>query len=341
MKAEIGAYQKDRQVLHRILPLETPLLLELHNTHICNFRCNFCVHSTSDIAVVAGKPFKREAMPWELFELMVSQCKDFPGKIKLCSIAGIGEPLAHPDIVRQVKSLKESGVFGKVQIITNASLLTPENGAALVEAGLDELKVSLQGLNSETYRRITGTNTEFDTIRRNVETFAALKSGCVLKIKIGDSMLENDNDEQRFYDMFGNICDAVGVEHIYDMWKSNGVSARETVSAQKSQFGYEPREIKICRQRFTTFDILPDGTFCMGGCHRRFGFEHNIREVPISEQWNSAGANKIRREKLLHGRNSDNICAVCEISQQNWHPADLLDGHEQEILRRMGDNVGI
>jgi hypothetical protein len=80
---------------------------------------------------------------------------------------------------------------------------------------------------------------------------------------------------------------------------------------------------------------MPDGTFCLGGCHRRFGFEHTIREVPIAEQCNSDGANIIRRDKLLYGRQSDGVCAVCEISQQNWHPADLLDGYEEQILDRM------
>jgi MoaA/NifB/PqqE/SkfB family radical SAM enzyme len=337
MKAEIGAFQKDRQELHKILPLETPLLLELHNTHICNFRCEFCIHSGPDTAIVAGKPFRREKMAWELFELMVEQCKAFPDKIKMCSIAGIGEPLTNSDIVRQVGLLKESGAFRKIQIITNATLLTHDLGEALVAAGLDELKVSLQGLSDKTYARVTDTATTFDKICQNVATFSGIKGSCKLSIKIGDSMLDGDGDEQKFYRLFGDICDAVGVEHIYDMWKSNGIGVKAAVEAKKSQFGYDNREIRVCRYRFTTFDIMPDGTFCLGGCHRRFGFETNIREVPIVEQWNSAGANKARRDKLMYGRDRDGICAVCEVSQQNWHPADLLEGHEEEILARMSE----
>ena len=128
----------------------------------------------------------------------------------------------------------------------------------------------------------------------------------------------------------------MGIEHIYNMWNVNGVNVEDNLKAsQQTVWGLEPREIRFCRQRFTTFDILPDGTFCLGGCHRRFGFEHNIREVPAAEQWNSTGANKARRDMLVNGRKADPLCRICEGGSQNWHPEDLLEGHEEEILARM------
>jgi sulfatase maturation enzyme AslB (radical SAM superfamily) len=294
MKAEIGAFEKDRQELHSVLPLRTPLLFGFHPTHICNFACSFCVHSANK-AVVAGKPFRKEKMEWDVFSLMVRQLNAFPDKIKMVSIAGIGEPLTHPRIIDIVKSLKDSGTASKVQIITNASLLSPEMSEGLIGAGLDQLKVSLQGLNDAAYARITGRQVSFDELYANILYFSRIRRGIELSVKIGDIALE-EGEAVKFYELFGDICDAVAIEHFFNMWKTNGVDTGAVIKASdKTIWGYEQRKILRCRQRFTTFDILPDGTFCLGGCHRRFGFESNIRDVPIARQWNCVGANKARR----------------------------------------------
>ena len=334
MKAQIGAWEKDRQQLHAILPLETPLLLEFHPTHICNFRCNYCIQS-SERAFAGGKPFKREHMNWDLFKLLVQQLSDFPGEIKMVSCAGMGEPLTHPRIADMVRLFKESGKVKKVQIITNASLLTRELSHQLIDAGLDQLKVSLQGVSTEMYQIIAKSPVPWETIYGNIQYFSQIKGASKLSVKIGDTALRNGEDEI-FHQLFDDVCDAVGIEHIYNMWNVNGVNVEDKLKdSQQTVWGLDPREILFCRQRFTTFDILPDGTFCLGGCHRRFGFEHNIREVPVAEQWNSAGANQVRRDMLVNGRKADPLCRICEGGSQNWHPEDLLEGHEEEILARM------
>jgi sulfatase maturation enzyme AslB (radical SAM superfamily) len=335
MKATTQTYQNDRQVLHEILPLGTPLALEFHPTHKCNFRCNYCIqHSGKGTA--GGKPFARDEMPWDLFELMADQCKDFPDKIKIVSIAGMGEPLLHPRIVDMVRRFADSKVFKKTQIITNASMLTRELSERLVGAGLGNLKVSLQGVNAETYARIANAKVDWNKIYDNIRYFSSIKGHCSLVVKIADTALE-PNEESKFYDLFGAICDGAGIEHIFDSWRPNGViiGSANIKPAYKTIWGYEPREILICRQRFTTFDILPDGTFCLGGCHRRYGFESNIRDVPVAEQWSCREANAVRAALLCGHRQSDPLCRICEYGQQNWHPSDLLEGHEEEILARM------
>lgn len=334
MKAQVGAWEKDRQELHCILPLSTPLLLEFHPTHICNFRCNYCIQS-SEKGFAGGKPFQREHMKWEVFELLVNQLKAFPEQIKMVSCAGMGEPLMHPRIVDMVRLFKQSGAVKKVQIITNASLLTHDLARSLLDAGLDQLKVSLQGIDTEMYQKVAKSKVDWNTIYDSIRHFSEIKGDCKLSVKIGDSALR-DGEETRFYDLFGDICDAVGIEHIYNMWSVNGVNVADSLKdSSQTVWGLEPREIRVCRQRFTTFDVLPDGTFCLGGCHRRFGFEHNIQEVPVAEQWNSSGANKVRCDMLVNGRQGDALCRICEGGSQNWHPEDLLEGHEQEILDRM------
>jgi len=62
---------------------------------------------------------------------------------------GIGEPLAHADILTMVAEAKALG--GNVELITNGTLLTEEMSRRLIGAGLDRLWVSLDGARAESY----------------------------------------------------------------------------------------------------------------------------------------------------------------------------------------------
>jgi hypothetical protein len=95
-------------------------------------------------------------------------------------------------------------------------------------------------------------------------------------------------------------------------------------------------DLKVCRRVFTSIDIMPDGmlTQC---CHDRFGFEKNIKEVPIATQWNSAEFDKARIDILNGKKDQWEFCKNCVFINATWHPEDVLDGHEEEILNRMGN----
>jgi len=62
---------------------------------------------------------------------------------------GFGEPLAHPNIVAMVAQAKALG--GRVELITNGTLLTKDTSLRLIAAGLDILWVSLDGATPESY----------------------------------------------------------------------------------------------------------------------------------------------------------------------------------------------
>jgi radical SAM protein with 4Fe4S-binding SPASM domain len=57
---------------------------------------------------------------------------------------------------------------------TNGTVLTEKSGRAMIAAGLDELRVSLDASNAASYRAIRGKN-YFDRILRNVRNFRALQ----------------------------------------------------------------------------------------------------------------------------------------------------------------------
>lgn len=331
MKAELGVFPKSRQILSDIVPLETPLAIDIHMTHFCNFKCNYCILSQPE-EVFCKSGLKREQMDWEVFKLLVNQLKEFPQKIKMVTMSGIGECTMHPRLIDMIKLLRDSNAVETIQIITNAAKLTPKLSEQLIEAGLDELRISLQGLTSQKYMDIAGCNIIWDEYYSNICYFSKIRGDCKLKIKIADTALE-PGDEEKFYRLFGDICDAVAIEHIYDAWTQNGYIVNGKQS-QLTRYGRKLRKINVCCRPFTRIDILPDGSYTQF-CHVNFGFEKNIKEKSIYEQWNGQGQNQLRKDMLTYGVQKFEKCQICEAREYTWHPEDILDGHEEKILERM------
>lgn len=332
MKAEKGVYPKDRQILADILPIDTPLSIDIHMNHFCNFKCNYCVLTQSDEALhQAG--FRRERMSWETFSLLVEQMKQFPHKFKMATMSGMGESIMHPRIVDMVRALSEANVTHKIQIISNASKLMPELSRQLIDAGLGELKISLQGLSSKKYKEIAGVDVEWDDIYKNICFFSSIRGKCALKVKIADTALD-PGDEEKFYEMFGDICDAVDVEHIYDAWAVKGIDIDyHSLDIQETRYHRPLIDNKVCRYPFTSIDIQPDGQYTTY-CHMVFGFEKKIQEKSIYDQWNSVEQNKFRLA-MLNGKDQFEACRRCTFINNTYHPEDLLMGYEDEIRKRL------
>ena len=76
------------------------------------------------------------------------------------------------NLPRMVRYLKDRGTY--VLFNTNGTVLNEKNGRALIEADLDELRVSFDAASPETYRAIRGKN-YFNRILKNVRAFRELQ----------------------------------------------------------------------------------------------------------------------------------------------------------------------
>ena len=68
-----------------------------------------------------------------------------------------------PDrVFKAISGAKETGITDRTEIVTNGSLLTHKLSDALIHAGLDRLRVSLQGVTAEQYQKTCGAAIDFD-----------------------------------------------------------------------------------------------------------------------------------------------------------------------------------
>jgi MoaA/NifB/PqqE/SkfB family radical SAM enzyme len=85
---------------------------------------------------------------------------------------GLGEPLLNKDLPRMISYLKKRGTY--VLFNSNGILLNAKRGQALIDAGLDEYRLSMDGATRETYATVRGVDA-FDKVWRNIKAFLALQ----------------------------------------------------------------------------------------------------------------------------------------------------------------------
>src|ERR1700733_4258883 len=138
-----------------------PVCLYLETTNRCNLLCTTCPRTYEQLE-------PEDDMPWALFASLIDQ---YPNIARVV-LHGIGEPMLVKDLAQRVKYLKDRHIY--VLFNTNGTLLTKANGRALIEAGLDELRVSLDAAESEVFQMVRGKDF-FDKIVANVKNFTTMQ----------------------------------------------------------------------------------------------------------------------------------------------------------------------
>ncbi len=138
-----------------------PRSLYLETTSRCNSLCETCI-------LTFGGREPAKDLAWEEFRAVVDQ---FPALDRVL-LHGIGEPLLNRHLAPMVAHLKRRDA--QVIFNTNAITLDGRVADALIEAGLDELRVSLDASTRSTYTRVRGVDA-FEKVVANLERFATLR----------------------------------------------------------------------------------------------------------------------------------------------------------------------
>lgn len=138
-----------------------PRSLYLETTSRCNSLCETCI-------LTFGGREPQKDLGWDDFRRVVDQ---FP-VLERVLLHGIGEPLLNRELPRMITHLKARGAT--VVFNSNAITLSLKIARALIEAGLDELRASLDASTAATYARVRGVDA-FDRVIGNLEALADLK----------------------------------------------------------------------------------------------------------------------------------------------------------------------
>jgi PqqA peptide cyclase len=306
--------------------IPTPLALIAELTHRCPLHCVYC----SNPLELQSRGLELSTEVWsrvlrEAAEAGVLQV-DFTG----------GEPLARADLVELVRAARSAGLY--VNLITSGLPLDERRLADLVNAGLDHLQLSFQGLQEDAASEIAGTRA-LEQKLQVVKWVRAHRIGLTLNFVIHRQNLD------RLEEMiaFGEESGAGRLEFAHVQYYGWAFANRERLLPTRDQVD---RSILLLQQaearlrgKVRVEYVVPDyyakyPKACMGGwarklilitpggdvlpCHAAqiipgLRFE-NAKNKPLREIWNSSEAfQKFRGEEWMQ-----EPCRSCDRRAQDF-----------------------
>lgn len=317
MKAKlISQPRPERVVLGKHLPLKTPFVVYIEPSGFCNLRCVFCPQTSKLKGMV------RDIMTFKLWKKAIDDLDEFPEKVKLLRVCGNGEPMSNPDLVEMLKYARESDKIERIELITNGTLL--EEPYTLTRY-VDRIIISIEGLNAEEYQEVSGVKIDFEELVNNIRKLHANSGSCTIHLKI-----HHKADKERFFQIFGDICDEIYVENLINMWPE----FESKHATKKYRYGGKGVKKKVCVQIFKGFQIQANGEVvpcCVDW--RRINILGDIRKKSVKEIWDGKNLNLFRMRHLFGFKDTIEPCKSCTMNDLN--EIDNIDKDAIMILEQL------
>ena len=326
----------ERHILAQELPLATPYSVMIEPTNLCNFRCNFCPTGQPDLLKKINRP--KGSMSPSLFQKIIKDISFFPSKLKVLNLHKDGEPLVNSHLSEMISSAVSQEVADSVALTTNGALLTAEKSKEILKAGIDVIRVSVEHVSDEKYKKITQTFGDYNKIVNNVSSLFnernKLKSKTKIWVKIINFDLSNE-EINKFENDFKSICDEYLITtpvgwsrtELYDF--TLGSAPR---TSENGETELRPSRI-VCPYPFYSMAINFDGSVCM--CCVDWSYSTIIGQVTensLLEIWNGKAANDFRVMHLTNNRHKNSACANCQ-SIQGFPPESDLDNERERLIK--------
>lgn len=287
------AVTKALELAHRAFPP----VIQVETTNACNADCVMCPRSKMTRRI----GFMDEG----LYQTIVDECAH--NGIRCLHLHNFGEPLLDGRLAGRIKLAKEAGI-SRVKIFTNGSLLTEEKSEELIQSGLDEIKISIDGGTKEIYESIRR-NLDYDVVCRNIRYLLDLKR------RLGTSkprtelvyttVRGNELEVEKFRREWENKVDKLHIDVAHN-W---GLEGRSSVEYPRAR-GLDIRH--PCLRIWSTFTILWNGDVALC-CLDYDGKEilGNLKNQTIKEIWQSRQLRRIRKMHIAGKFQKLGICKNC------------------------------
>jgi radical SAM protein with 4Fe4S-binding SPASM domain len=287
--------------------LRFPRFFQVETTRLCNAQCPFCAIDQWDKSV----PFMDEAL-WQKIASELIEWRDW---IRFVDLQRAGEPLLDKHIYRRVRQLKDGGIK-HVALSTNASALTEKNARALLEAGIDEVMMSIDSVVKESYEKLrVGLN--YEQVMANIRGYFRLRDEirpqsqvrvravCVFDPEEGRAELL---DWENFWQPMKKPHDRIYMKRVHSWGNQLDVDGAPSKEADV---------LHPCIIPWSTMHITAMGRIAL--CPHDYDALADLGDVnthTIAEVWQAAKLQEVRRLHATGNRNDINFCRGCRTFDQ-------------------------
>lgn len=271
-------------------------------------------------------------MEFDLYKKLIDDICAFEDKVKVIRLYKDGEPLLNPHFAEMVRYAKQSGCCDRVDTTTNASLLTHALSDQIIEAGLDRINISIEGVNAQQYAEFSGYQMDYQRLVDEIRYFYEHKTNTEMIVKTNGDILTEEQKHQ-FFDLFGDITDGIFIESIMDCWPTFE-QRKVDVNQNRGIYGQSIREVLVCPYVFYSIPVNSDGTvsLCFLDWKRELVLG-NVRTEKITDIWRGRSLREYQELFLRGERKSHPICGCC--GQLSQGQPDDIDAFAAELLERL------
>lgn len=302
------------------------LLIEV--TNACNSNCIFCANNKMQR--------KRKFINEELVIKVLNE--SFELGTREVGFYTTGESLLNKDIAKYIKIAKELG-FNYVYLTTNAILLNEQKIEEIIDAGIDSIKLSINGINNSDYKFIHGLDA-YERVMNNLKNLYNYRKLKNLKYKIFVSYIATrytDYDIEKIKRNFSNWCDEVAIVNVRNQ---SGLMPEITnlLSCYNTDNKIPAERLVPCHYVFDTINVSCEGylTACCTDFENYLAYA-NINNTSLKDAWHNELITSLRK-KHLENELENTLCNNC-INNSKCIPKPLSKNYvESEITKDIFEN---
>jgi len=289
-----------------------PDRLYIEATNLCNIDCIMCP---------TGLKMLRREKGFIRLDLFKKVIDEMAPHVKTTTLHIWGEPLLHPELIEMIRYAKKQKI--RASISTNATLLHEDKSLALLDSGLDEIYLCLDGVKKETYEAIRR-RADFEGTQRNIQRFIELKAKRQQQNPFVDihpyvnvqiiEMAPTKAEVEEFTKLWMRPgVDKVNVKP-FDAW-ANQVKEINQLRDQKPSVNLKNRY--PCPLLWYHAHVYWDGT--MTCCDRDYDAKYplgNVAEKGVMAVWNGEKMAELRQKHLDNNLKDVPSCHKC--TEWSW-----------------------
>lgn len=321
-----------RNELGKVIPLEQPYVLLIDPSNICNLRCVFCPTGYDNLIKESNR--NNKIMDFALYKKVIDDLKEFKYPLKVLRLYKEGEPLVNPNFSKMISYAKKSSNVLRIDTTTNGVLLNKELNRRIIDAGIDQINISVNGLSSNQIYKYTNKKVDFEKYVENIRDLYEHKGQCEIYIKAIKDYLTND-EQKKFYDIFGEISDRIYLERLSPAWPDFNIKNKNFCIGN---YGQKVEMRKVCPYIFYILVVNSDGTAstCVGDWKHK-QILGNVSKESIMDIWRGNEIKKYWIEHLKFNKNIFPMCSKCKVIE--YGAFDNVDMYSSEIYERLTKNI--